>query len=61
MFGDKGFDKIIYKKYLNHENLEVLKGLEVELIYEWEAGSILDIERSHLHCSSSVIEGRKLV
>ena len=41
MFGDKGFDKNIYKKYLNHENLENLRGLEVELIYEWEVGSIL--------------------
>ena len=60
MFGDKGFDKNIYKKYLNHENLDNLKGLEVELIYEWEVGSILIFDRSHLHCSSSVIEGKKI-
>ena len=60
MFGDKGFDKDIYKKYLNHENLDNLKGLEVELIYEWEVGSMLIFDRSHLHCSSSVIEGKKI-
>ena len=30
------FDKEIHKKYLSHENIENLKGLEVELIYQWE-------------------------
>ena len=36
MYGKKPFDEEIHKKYLNHENIENLKGLEVELIYEWE-------------------------
>ena len=40
--------------------LEILKGLEVELIYEWEVGSMLIFDRTHLHCSSSVIEGKKI-
>ena len=60
MFGDKPFDEKIHKKYLKHEKIENLKGLEVELIYEWKVGSILIFDRSHLHCSSSVIEGKKI-
>ena len=60
MFGDKPFDEKIHKKYLQHEKIENLKGLEVELIYEWKVGSILIFDRSHLHCSSSVIEGKKI-
>tara|TARA_B100001564_G_C20565318_1_gene635733 strand:+ start:156 stop:863 length:708 start_codon:yes stop_codon:yes gene_type:complete len=60
MFGDKPFDENIHKKYLQHEKIENLKGLEVELIYEWKVGSILIFDRSHLHCSSSVIEGKKI-
>jgi len=60
MFGDKPFDKNLHEKFLNHEKLENLIGLEVELIYEWEVGSMLIFDRSNLHCSSSVIEGKKL-
>tara|TARA_B100000902_G_C27244223_1_gene881695 strand:- start:91 stop:798 length:708 start_codon:yes stop_codon:yes gene_type:complete len=60
MYGDKPFDKSIHEKYLKHENIENLKGLEVELIYEWEVGSMLIFDRTHLHCSSSIIEGKKI-
>ena len=60
MYGEKPFDKSIHKKYLKHESIENLKGLEVELIYEWEVGSMLIFDRSHLHCSSSIIEGKKI-
>ena len=60
MYGNKPFDKDIHEKYLKHENIDNLKGLEVELIYEWEVGSMLIFDRSHLHCSSSVIEGKKI-
>ena len=60
LYGDKPFDKEIHKKYLKHENIDNLKGLEVELIYEWEVGSMLIFDRTHLHCSSSVIEGNKI-
>ena len=59
MFGNKPFDTKIHQKYLNHEDINNLKGLEVELIYEWELGSMLIFDRSHLHCSSSVIKGKK--
>jgi hypothetical protein len=60
MFGDKPFDKGIHKKYLNHENIDNLVGLEVELIYEWEVGSMLIFDRTNLHCSSSIIKGKKI-
>ena len=60
MYGGKPFDKEIHQKYLQHENIENLKGLEVELIYQWEVGSMLIFDRSHIHCSSSVIEGKKI-
>ncbi len=60
MYGNKPFDKDIHEKYLKHEKIDNLKGLEVEIIYEWEVGSMLIFDRSHLHCSSSVIEGKKI-
>ncbi len=60
LYGDKPFDKKIHEKYLKHEDINNLKGLEIELIYEWEVGSMLIFDRSHLHCSSSVIEGKKI-
>ena len=60
MFGERVFDETINKKYLNHEKIDNLTGLEVELIYEWELGSMLIFDRTNMHCSSSVIEGKKL-
>ncbi len=60
MFGKKPFDKEIHKKFLNHEKIENLVGLEVELIYDWKVGSMLIFDRTNLHASSSVINGKKL-
>jgi len=60
LYGDKPFDKKIHEKYLKHENINNLKGLEVEMIYEWEVGSMLIFDRTHLHCSTSVIDGKKI-
>ena len=60
IYGDKPFDKNIHQEYLQHENINNLKGLEVELIYKWEVGSMLIFDRTHLHCSSSVIKGKKI-
>lgn len=60
MYGNKPFDKSIHSKYLSHEKLENLSGLEVECIYEWEIGSILIFDRSHLHASSSNIKEKKI-
>ena len=60
MYGEKSFDKEIHRKFLSHEKIENLIGLEVDLIYEWELGSMLIFDRTSLHCSSSVIEGKKI-
>ena len=60
LFGDKLFDQKLHKKYLAHEKIENLNGLEIELIYEWEVGSMLIFDRTNLHCSSSVIDGKKI-
>tara|TARA_B110000438_G_C15644804_1_gene576959 strand:- start:91 stop:798 length:708 start_codon:yes stop_codon:yes gene_type:complete len=60
MYGNNHFDEQIYKKYLNHEKIENLMGLETEIIYEWEVGSMLIFDRTNLHCSSSVIKGKKI-
>ena len=59
MYGNKQFDAQDHKKYLGHEKIENLIGLEIELVYEWELGSMLIFDRTNLHCSSSKIEGKK--
>ena len=58
--GNKEFDKEIHKKYLTHIDINNLKGLEVEFIYNWKVGESLIVDRSHIHCASSKIKGKKL-
>ena len=60
MFSKEAFNEADHKKYLSHEKIENLSGLEIDLVYEWELGSILIFDRTRLHCSSSLIEGKKL-
>ena len=60
LYGNKDFDKKIYEDYLTHENIDNLKGLEVELIYKWKLGDLLVFDRSNLHCSSKNINKKKL-
>ena len=60
MYNKKPFDKKNHEKYLKHEKIENLAGLEVDLVYEWELGSMLIFDRTRLHCSSSVIDGKKI-
>tara|TARA_E500000178_G_scaffold356112_1_gene431718 strand:- start:2163 stop:2870 length:708 start_codon:yes stop_codon:yes gene_type:complete len=60
MFGNAPFDSDIHKKFLSHENIDNLVGLEIELIYDWEIGSMLIFDRTNLHCSSSIIKGKKI-
>ena len=60
MFGNKPFSMKDHKKYLQHENINNLLGLEIDLVYEWELGSMLIFDRTNLHCSSSKIEGKKI-
>ena len=54
------FDKEIQQRYLKHENIENLQGMEVEMIYKWKLGDILIFDRSNLHCSSSNIDNKKI-
>ena len=58
--GDKEFDKEIHQKYLSHINIDNLKGLEVEMIYNWKVGESLIVDRTHVHCASSRINEKKL-
>tara|TARA_B100001559_G_C16451264_1_gene599367 strand:- start:388 stop:1095 length:708 start_codon:yes stop_codon:yes gene_type:complete len=60
MYKNKIFKKEDHEKYLKHEKIENLSGLEIDLVYEWEIGSILIFDRTRLHCSSSKIEGKKI-
>ena len=58
--GTEEFDKEIYRKYLTHIDINNLKGLKVELVYQWKVGETLIMDRSHIHCSSSKIVNKKL-
>ena len=60
MYGNQTFDKINYEKYLKHEDINNLKGLEVEFIYKWNLGDLFIFDRTHLHCSSCNIDGKKI-
>ena len=60
LYENKPFDKSDYDKYLTHEKMENLLGLEIDIVYEWELGSMLIFDRSRLHCSSSLIDGKKI-
>tara|TARA_E500000178_G_scaffold342461_1_gene387731 strand:- start:198 stop:905 length:708 start_codon:yes stop_codon:yes gene_type:complete len=60
IFEKKAFNKDHHKKYLKHENIENLSGLEIDIVYEWELGSMLIFDRTRLHCSSSKIDGKKI-
>jgi hypothetical protein len=58
--GSEDFDKKIHSKYLTHIDINNLKGLKVDMIYEWKLGETLIMDRSHIHSSSSRINEKKL-
>ena len=58
--GEKEFDKEIHKKYLSHLDINNLRGMEIEFIYEWKVGESLIVDRSHIHCASTRIKHKKL-
>ena len=60
IFEKKPFNKEDHERYLLHEKIENLSGLEIDLVYEWELGSMLIFDRTRLHCSSSIIDGKKI-
>ena len=60
IYQKKPFNKEHHAKYLKHEKIENLSGLEIDLVYEWELGSMLIFDRTRLHCSSCIIDGKKI-
>ena len=60
LYGNHDFDLEMYRNYLSHEDINNLKGLEVELIFKWNVGDLLIFDRSQLHCSSNNINKKKL-
>lgn len=60
LYDKKDFDSNIHKKYLQHENIQNLKGLEIQMVYKWEVGDILIFDRTNLHCSSSNFKDKKI-
>jgi hypothetical protein len=60
MYGDKPFNKNIYDQYLRHEDINNLEGLELEFVYKWNIGDLFIFDRTHLHCSSCNIDGKKI-
>ena len=60
LYGNQEFDKKTHLNYLAHEDINNLRGLEVELIFKWKIGDLLIFDRSHLHCSSKNINKKKL-
>ena len=58
--GEKEFDKELHQKYLTHLDINNLRGLEVEMIYNWKVGESLIVDRTHIHCASSRINNRKI-
>ena len=60
IYGNQSFDKKNYNKYLKHEDINNLKGLEVEFVYKWNLGDLFIFDRTHLHCSSCNIDRKKI-
>tara|TARA_B100000686_G_C16747872_1_gene950597 strand:+ start:801 stop:1496 length:696 start_codon:yes stop_codon:yes gene_type:complete len=58
--GTEEFDKNMHQKYLQHIDINNLKGLKIELVYNWKIGETLIIDRTHIHSSSSRIDNKKL-
>ena len=58
--GDGEFNKEFHQKHLTHIDINNLKGLKIEMIYNWKIGETMIMDRSHIHCSSSRIKEKKL-
>jgi len=58
--GKEDFDKEIHEKYLSHIDINNLKGLKVEMIYNWRVGDTVIMDRSHIHSASTRLKEKKL-
>jgi len=54
------FDRVNHKKYLAHEDINNLKGMEISMIYKWNIGEVLIFDRTNLHASSCNINKNKI-
>jgi len=50
----------MHKNYLTHIDINNLKGLKIEMIYNWKLGDTVIVDRTHIHCASSRIKNKKL-
>ena len=60
LYNGKKFNQVDHNKYLKHEEIDNLKGLEIDLVYKWKLGELLVFDRTSLHCSSSNLKNKKL-
>ena len=58
LYNRKPFDKKIYQKYLKHEEIANLQGMEVEFVYKWKLGDILIFDE--VICLLSSIDNKKI-
>jgi len=58
--GKEEFNKEMHEKHLKHIDINNLKGLKIEMIYNWKVGETLIVDRTHIHCASSRIKKKKL-
>ena len=58
--GNEKFDEKMHSKYLTHIDINNLRGLKIEKIYNWKVGDTLIVDRTHVHCASSRIKEKKL-
>ena len=52
--------KNLIKKYLAHLDINNLRGLKIEMIYNWKVGETIIVDRTHVHCASCRIKDKKL-
>ena len=60
LYNGKEFDKEMHQRYLKHEEIENLRGLEIDLVYKWKVGDLLIFDRTCLHCASSNLKEKKI-
>ena len=54
LINENGLESVVFSVFKN------LKGLEIEMVYNWKVGDTLIVDRTHLHCASSRIKDKKL-
>ena len=58
--GEDEFDKETHQKLLSHIDINNLRGLKIDFIYNWKVGETLIVDRTYIHCASSNIKNKKI-